>query len=69
MNIVFKVHLKGLQIENIYNCTEFINVSRVKYAVCPLLLTGNIADSTAVHRKRRKKSRHGDLILIPFTAT
>ena len=33
MNIVFKVHLKGLQIENIYNYTKFTNVSRVKYAV------------------------------------
>ena len=43
--------------ENIYNYTKFTNVSRVKYAVYPLYLTGNIADSTAVHRKPRKKYR------------
>ena len=46
--------------ENIYNYTKFTNASRVKYAVYPLLLTGNIADSTAVHRKPRIKS-HPDL--------
>ena len=43
--------------ENIYNYTKFTNVSRVKYAVNPLYLKGNIADSTAVHRKPRKKYR------------
>ena len=48
---------KGLQIENIYNYIKFTNVSRVKYAVYPLYLTGNIADSTVVHRKPRKKYR------------
>ena len=49
------ITFKGLQIENIYNYTKFTNVSWVKYAVYPLYLTGNIADSTAVHRKPRKK--------------
>ena len=49
--------LKGLQMENIYKYTKFTNVSRVKYAVYPLYLIGNIVDSTAVHKKPRKKSR------------
>ena len=31
--------------ENICNYTKFTNVSRVKYAVYPLYLSGNIADS------------------------
>ena len=48
---------KGLQIENIYNYTKFTNVSRVKYAVYPQYSTGNIADSTAVHWKPRRKYR------------
>ena len=43
--------------ENIYNYTKFTNVSRVEKAVYPLYLTGNIAYSTAVHRKLRKKYR------------
>ena len=43
--------------ENIYNFTKFTNVSRVKYAIYPLYLTGNIADSTEVLRKPRKKYR------------
>ena len=50
--------------ENIYNYTKFTNVSRVKYAVYPLYLTGNIADSTAVHRKPRKKYRPGEAIPV-----
>ena len=43
--------------KNIYKYTKFTNVSRVKYAVYPLYLIGNIVDSTAVHKKPRKKSR------------
>ena len=50
--------------ENTYNYTKFTNVSRVKYAVYPLYLTGNIADSTAIHRKPRKKYRPGCLYCI-----
>ena len=38
-----------------YSYTKFTNVSRVKYVVYPPYLTGNIADSTVVHRKPRKK--------------
>ena len=45
--------------ENIYNYTNFTDVSRVKSAVYPLYFIGNIADSTAVHRKPRKKYRPG----------
>ena len=50
--------------ENIYNYTKFTNVSRVKYAVYTLYLTGNIADSTAVHRKPRKKYRPGNDLIV-----
>ena len=39
---------------------------RVKYAVYPLYLTGNIADSTAVHRKPRKNYRPVQAVNIPF---
>ena len=42
--------------ENICNKTKFRIVSRVNKAVCPVYFTGNTADSTAVHRKPRKKS-------------
>ena len=45
--------------ENIYNSTKFTNVSRIKYAIYPLYLTGNIDVSTAVHRKPRKKYHPG----------
>ena len=43
--------------EKFYNSTKFINVSWVKEAVYPVYFTGNMADSAAVHRKPRKKSR------------
>ena len=45
--------------ENIYNTTESRIVSRVNQAVCPVYFAGNIADSTAVHRKPGKKYRPG----------
>ena len=48
---------KILQLEKIYNSTKFRTVSMVKEAVYPQFFTGNIADSAAVHRKPKKKSR------------
>ena len=56
MNIVFKVHLKVYKLKSIDNCTKFTNIARVKVAVYPLYLTGNIADSTKVQRKPRKNT-------------
>ena len=40
--------------EKLYNPTKLINVSRVKEAVYPVSFTGNMADSSAVHRKPSK---------------
>ena len=48
--------------DSVYNYTKFTNVSRVKYAVYPLYLTENMADSTAVHRKPRKNSALGKTV-------
>ena len=57
MNIVFKVHLKVYK-QKISTILLNLQIFQgLKFAVYPLYLTGNSADTTAVHRKPNKKSR------------
>ena len=43
--------------ENIFDLTKLRISSRVNLAVCPVYFTGNIANSTTVHRKPEEKKR------------
>ena len=49
--------------ENIYNYTKSIDVSRVKLAVYPLYFTGNIDVSTAHNSKEQGLCHHKNLEL------
>ena len=50
--------------ENIFDLTKLRIISSVNLAVCPVYFTGNIANSTTVHRKPEEKKRTLALIII-----